>query len=127
MRTTDLTGALLDYYAGKAAGEEVYLWNHQREHYPMCVRIVDGRAVGYSPSTDWAHGGPIIEQEEIELLNFGSYSYLGSPWEAQIGCDSHYIDQYPGDAIGGSTPLIAAMRAIVASTFGDTVPDEVAP
>jgi hypothetical protein len=86
-------------------------------------------AVGWlsngSPSQSWSQCGPLIEKYKIELLCYGKRFAL-SRWEAQIGGCSHYIDQYPGEAIGGPTPLIAAMRAIVADSFGDEIdiPDE---
>ena len=63
----------------------------------------------YSPSTDWAQGGPIIERE---VINTGSS--LGAPtWYANKGlCVYHQF---------GKTPLVAAMRCYVASKLGDTV------
>lgn len=74
----------------------------------------------YSPTTNWAHGGPIIEWEMIELTR-GTENSNG--WTATI-------DLYEGDAMResctGPTPLIAAMRCYVANTLGDEVevPDE---
>lgn len=85
-------------------------------HLDAEVARLEGKdAIGFSPSTSWAIGGPIIEREKIELIYYGEMGYMGLPWEAQIGCDTHYIDQSPGDATGGRTPLIAAMRAYVES------------
>ena len=56
----------------------------------------------FSPSTDWAQGGPIIEREKIEIFirdeKWFAYSSLSKP-----------EDFY------GETPLIAAMRCYVAS------------
>jgi len=64
---------------------------------------------GYSPSTDWAQGGPIIERERIEI---GAH---GDQWRAvmHLEAGSMFAD--------GSTPLIASMRCYVASKLGDTV------
>jgi len=74
---------------------------------------------GAAYSTDWSHGGPVIEREKIEIFHFGCYGKDGEPWEAQIGGDNHYIDQHPGDAMSsGPNPLVAAMRCFVASKFG---------
>lgn len=97
MKAKYLIGIGLDKYVAKALGVEQ----------------------GAAYSTDWLHGGPIIEREKIEILYFGSYGNEGEPWEAQGGGDSHYIDQYPGDAISGPTPLVAAMRYYVSSKFGE--------
>jgi hypothetical protein len=64
----------------------------------------------YAPSTDWSQGGPIIEREGIELVPDG-----GGAWGAAIrGGDEDDTSQ-------AYTPLIAAMRAYVASKLGDEV------
>jgi len=67
----------------------------------------------YSPSTDWAHGGPIIERERINVCYDG-----GGYWCATTDA---------GDPLKfAPTPLVAAMRCYVASKLGDEVevPDE---
>ena len=65
----------------------------------------------YSPYTDWAMCGPIIERENIE--HSGS---VGNPKHAQIYQGGYkWVDAY------GPTFLIAAMRCYVASKFGDTI------
>lgn len=63
----------------------------------------------YSPSTDWAQGGPIIERKWIEL---GAYE---DQWRAVMHMEhgSLYLD--------GSTPLIAAMRCFVLSELGPEI------
>lgn len=75
----------------------------------------------FSPSTDWAQGGPIIEREEIAAKP----SYRDGAilmWEA----DSNKLNDDEGMEKYGPTPLIAAMRCLVASKLGDEVevPDE---
>jgi hypothetical protein len=62
---------------------------------------------GYSPSTDWAQGGPIIEQDEITLHR------MTNDWVA--------VHNPSGDGQPGQHPLIAAMRCYVASKLGDEV------
>lgn len=73
----------------------------------------------FTPSSDWAQGGPIIEQEEIELHKWAtdgwraqatSYTFLNTPDEKP-----EFAEQY------GPTPLIAAMRCYVASKMGDEI------
>lgn len=76
----------------------------------------------WRPDEDWAQAGPLIEKYQIELMHFGSYGRDGCPWEAQLSPgDHHYIDQRPGEASSGATPMIALCRAIVADKLGDTV------
>jgi hypothetical protein len=60
----------------------------------------------YDPSTNWEHGGPIIERERINLWN------EGHDWEASL---------YGKHIVWGETPLVAAMRCYVASKLGDEV------
>ena len=79
------------------------------------ARIEGMNAALFHPSSDWAHGGPIIEREKIVLLYYGAEGEDGGPWEAQMGGDTHYVDQYAGDATSGPTALVAAMRAYVES------------
>ena len=92
------------------------------------VRLLDGRVFSinagdyersdrwqqYSPSTDWAQGGPIIEREKIEL-RYHDVIVAGIWYRDGIGSDecSH-------KAIG-PTPLIAAMRCYCCSKLGETV------
>jgi hypothetical protein len=63
---------------------------------------------GWSPSTDWAQGGEIIEREKMRV----AYNFDEHIWEA--GWDCHVKGW-------ADTPLIAAMRCYVASKLGDEI------
>lgn len=114
MKTSELTGALLDCWVAKALdpAEKVYLYN-------------DGYGIRWhrkpnAYSTDWELGGPIIERERLHIT-----------WDGFI-CGAMKDHSEPSQMLAtaheGRTPLIAAMRAFVASKFGDTVePDEMKP
>lgn len=95
-------------------------------------------ALGYSRvnvppySTDWAVGGPIIEKEGITIIKEHPEMFVPeSPYRGRIHWDAYigYNEIQNGeeleyDAYGsGSTPLIAAMRCLVARKFGEEVPD----
>lgn len=67
---------------------------------------------GYSPSTDWAQGGPIIEREGITVY-FNPEDGDGFEWCAEDRGHAWYLE--------GPTPLIAAIRCYVASKLGDEV------
>ena len=95
MKTAELTGPALDWAVAKA-WQPVYSDKHLLEH-----------AKDFHPSTDWTHGGPIIERERIELRGDGD--------EGWIADDNLNPSQW------GPTPLIAAMRCYVASKLGDEV------
>ena len=105
IKTSDLTGTALDWAVGYIMGEK--------------LRILDRQIVwpeDYSPSTDWAVGGPIIERENIGLWS------EGYDWEAKIQIGSgQWLDECD------EYPLIAAMRCYVASKLGDEVeiPEEI--
>ena len=98
MKTSELTGAALDWAVAKCEG---VLMRWERSTH-------DEAPLEYSPSTDWAQGGVIIEREKIEVFirdeKWFAYSSLSKP-----------EDFY------GETPLIAAMRCYVASELGDEV------
>lgn len=70
-----------------------------------------------SPSTDWTHGGPLIERERIKLM---PTIPTGQTWYATKTCGATLAEMqvWRGKA---ATPLIAAMRCYVASKFGETV------
>jgi hypothetical protein len=68
-------------------------------------------------STDWSQGGPIIEQERIDVL--GMVKGESGPWTA---CLRKKDEAPPWRHIAeGPTPLIAAMRCYVTSTLGPEV------
>lgn len=129
MKTSELTGALLDYWVARAEGLEVTALPKDQRYSPPArhmVRLKSGdpercefawHGVGYrfipNYSDDWAQGGPIIERERI-----------GTRWLGNDG-DNRWV-AYGSDGQAdafGPTPLVAVMRAYVASRFGDEVED----
>lgn len=70
-------------------------------------------------STDWAHGGPIIQRERIGIDGMGIDNAKPGEVEAfKWAGDEH--EPLPLTAVG-PTPLIAAMRCYVSFTFGDEI------
>lgn len=113
MKVSELTGAELDYWVAKELGHTVAL---SSEMVPPVVAMVrtsleEGFKV-FAPSTQWSDGGPIIEREQISVT-----CTLNCPtvWRAT---HRNIRGNYKGE-----TPLIAAMRAFVASKFGEEVND----
>lgn len=114
MKTSELTGALLDYWVARAEGLEVRLYR-LGEPTSRCWTIQDGRTGHvFAPSTSWAQGGPIIERERIQWRD------EGGTWCAGFGEGDDDDWLHYGE---GETQLVAAMRAYVASKFGDEVQD----
>lgn len=110
MKTSELTGAALDWAVAEASGTPIY-----RSWKTLTRMDMDGQHY-WQPlnkySTDWAQGGPIIEREGIWLQPEVGKEGTASAWYA-VSMDGH--DAY------GPTPLIAAMRCYVASKLGDEV------
>lgn len=132
---SELEGAQLDW-AVAMAGEE---WKTAHRHFPTMT--IDSTFAGvyiaansarslcvlkpnnpfrqdpqeYNPSTDWALGGPIIERERIDIEWWEYVTDGVSVWDAVISLTTHQL------RLDGQTPLIAAMRAFVASKLGDEV------
>jgi Protein of unknown function (DUF2591) len=125
MKTAELSGALLDYWVARAEGIE-----HPRALRKMAPDFImvpyksedeEGPITRYrtfNPSEDWSQGGPIIERER-PTLEPGLHYGRGNTWKGWIRNESGFHHAY------GQTALVAAMRAYVASKFGDEVPDEV--
>lgn len=78
-------------------------------------------------STEWHVGGPIIEREGITITApYHRYDVSHSQeWTANIG--SGNSPHEPCHWRTGPTPLIAAMRCLVASKYGEEVPDQESP
>lgn len=123
-KTSELTGPALDWAVAKCEGGTDFRYDTMATYWITIGgkdrALSKGWAQSFTPSTDWAQGGPIIEREKIEIIYYGTKGFYG-PWEADIGCDFNYISQQSGDGIGGQTPLIAAMRCYVASKLGEEV------
>lgn len=147
-RTADLEGALLDAAVAKAEGmrytrnvdQDVVIPPPHVPHpglgmplafYSVCLAApADGLGPLriFSPSTDCAQGGPIIDRERITTVAHDVGGKTG--WSASVSTSlsfyRHYIDeQLPFSLSGhegvGPTRLIAAMRAFVASKLGPEV------
>lgn len=108
-KTNELAGALLDAAVAKAEGKKIAKTPEGEDGAWIEVGWPEGR-LPYAPSTNWNDGGPIIERERIKLDPDFSPEIKGD-WVAMLA----------GGYAEGPTPLIAAMRAYVASTLGDEV------
>ena len=113
IKTRELTGAALNFAVAMCENVEP-----DEKNKPIWFGDGDER-VDYSPSTNWAQSGPIIEREFIELR---PGSFIGSNDSPRIF--AAWSQNRQGDrAISGTgpTPLIAACRCYVASKLGDEV------
>ena len=107
MRTSELTGAALDWAVARCGGVTDI---GQPNNVPFIVEwrlMHDAGDMNYS--TDWGQGGPIIERERLWVCA----SSADAGWFAEIGKSATRKT--------GPTALIAAMRCYVASKLGDEV------
>ena len=102
MKTSELTGAALDWAVAKCEG--YFDMGMASVHDGVADVFYFGEA--WKPSTDWSQGGPIIEREGLTI------THQQNQWAAQTDDDLFAF---------GPTPLIAAMRCYVASKLGDEV------
>ena len=112
MKTSELTGAALDWAVAKCEG--YFDMGMASVHDGVADVFYFGEA--WTPSTDWAQGGPIIEREGIGIWWATHFvddegNEYGNHW---------YAEDKGGDHVQtGATPLIAAMRCYVASKQGE--------
>ena len=124
-RVAELEGAQLDWAVAVASGEPLSVDAWQSSDKPGTLPFVmvgtgEGDKRVYYPSSSWCHGGQIIERERIGLAS--QKNLEGSAWE-WVACKGGYDNSYHTNCVHmvAATPLIAAMRAFVASKLGDEV------
>lgn len=105
IKTSDLIGDALNWVAAKADGhDEGWLHRQMENPYPSSRGIP-------ALSTSWALAGPIIEREMIEV----SPDQYPDYWYSTINREGVCFNEQ------GPTPLIAAMRCLIASKLGDEI------
>ena len=108
MKTSELQGAALDWAVAKCEGYETLMCRGKLE-----TLFTEN---GWTPSTNWEQGGPIIEREGIALqMHFGHWIAL--PYDSVFSEEAYQQ---------GPTPLVAAMRCYVAVKLGGevSIPEE---
>jgi hypothetical protein len=107
MKTSELTGAALDWAVAKCEGRDCYcdsegIWFRDSATHP------DGIGTDYG---GWELCGPIIERESITITPCEDMESWAADMTFKQGVETKF----------GPTPLIAAMRCYVASKLGDEV------
>jgi hypothetical protein len=92
MKTSELTGAALDWAVARCEVDAEFIGEIDDPHFY---------------STDWALAGPIIKREGVSLNRI-----TDALWEATI------MGEWTED---GPTPLIAAMRCYAGSRLGNEI------
>ena len=125
-KVAELDGALLDAavaLAGGAVSGGLGVWR-----WPAGVRLM---AASWEPSANWSQGGPIIERERIALWPCGpdhQNGFWSAGYDVNVSsgqqCESGWLELPAIEATHeqtGRTSLIAAMRAYVASKYGEWI------
>ncbi len=126
VRVADLSGALLDLWVARAEGkcytQNPGVWGNALINDLGRLSISKNSwdcARYFEPSKNWGHGGPIIQSVGISIAPVTTWA-MGPSWEARM-------PQSAGLRFHDESPLVAAMRAYVASRFGDVVDKVDAP
>jgi len=123
MKTDDLEGARLDAVVAAQCRVAGRLITDHHGSWRQSRFLQSNPEIEWSPSTNWAIAGPIIELERITVAAVGRddrrwYAEInGAELESgiEVGYGKHHAE--------GATPLIAAMRAFVKSRVGDEIAD----
>ena len=107
MKTSELTGAALDWAVAKCEG--LLAFGYKDDMGLLLITLSTGETEYFKPTLDWAQGGPIIEREKLWVEPTDD----GEQWWSTTLSGRHEGE--------GTTPLIAAMRCYVASKLGDEV------
>lgn len=104
VETIELEGAALDWAVAKAVGLAAYTQPDGPVYRP-------DNGEEWTPTTDWSQAGPLIDEYDVGLvkMEYGDW------------CAAAYCTEVSAFNDTGPTPLIAAMRAIVATKLGAAV------
>ena len=136
VKVAEASDVVLDYMVAMCNGKGIE-FDCPSDPWLTVDGIVDQPLHSYTPSTDWAQGGPIIERKRISMLfDAGSAcresAWFATPDDQQVshGYEGENFDPafmvYEADGCYGPTALVAAMRCLVTSRLGEEVevPDE---
>ena len=126
VKTTDLIGPALDWAVAKAVGQRLETHNGRAYVPGSCPdswttqQYISSLSM-WKPSTDWNQGGRLIEEHRVSV---GDSIHPDDNWTATL-----YVPDEEPWQFDGPTPLIAAMRCLVAGKLGEVVmvPKELLP
>jgi len=126
VKTTELEGKALDWAVAMSEGatnlhfDTVACWWFTLNGADRVLSSGWSEKQNYCPSTDWSQGGPLIERHGIEVFcnlsaeQASRFKDASPDWRACMnrGRSEHSY---------GPTPLISAMRCLVAAKLGEVV------
>ena len=132
VKTADLIRSALDWAVAEAEGIQRFVMGNDwpgnsvvadaadKDRVVICNLIGQlvvargGWSNGWSPSTDWSQGGPLIDKYAVKVEHFPGET-IASKANARVAMNRTAYWQ------SGPTPLVALCRAIVAAKLGDVV------
>lgn len=105
VKTSELSGAALDWAVAKATGYDVVISSKKGIWKGA---LLTAPLVKYSPSTDWNQCGPLLKEHYVNIKVRRS-----GEWAANVETEMMFYIGY--------TPQIAICRAVVASLLGDEI------
>lgn len=123
IKTSELSGVALDWAVAQVDEVKTIMLAPKKDEPKKPFALFGSIALpvggenenGYSPSTCWHCGGPLIERFEIDISrNVDLKDDREMSWSARPDDGETFWHC-------GATPLIAACRAIVAAKLGDEV------
>ena len=108
IQTRHLAGPVLDWAVATALGHKVTVG---ADGLVWLVSAMGHTSRSFNPSSNWTWAGPVLESERIEIR------YRPRPW------DDVEATSTAGTRLNefGPTPLVAGLRAVVASKLGPEV------
>ena len=110
MKTSELTGAALDWAVAKCEFSGCEWWDGTLSAADAACDMEGGL---YRPSSDWSQGGAVIEREKIDVWYRCGVQVIAS-------INGQYEQTFRHNHAGHPV-LIPAMRCYVASKLGDEV------
>lgn len=115
VKTEELKGAALDWMVAEVTGQpKTILKGKPYALFGSLALPFNDPEKGYSPSSCWHCCGPLIEEERVAC----DFSRPVAPGDATLWFAQVWQPYGNGS---GSSPLIAACRAIVAAKLGEVV------
>lgn len=125
MNIDKLEGVALDLAVAQALGRKAHIHQGMAPHREIVVVEVGPHFIvrEFAPSSDWQDGGPLIEEHCVSLKRMHKLAHgdHGNPtgeyeWAAEVWVpDPDNADVVTVKVRYGDTPLVAAMRCLVAS------------
>ena len=140
MNTEELTGADLALWVARAIKMEFVMrgdWPAEETEFASETHCNESSTkewkcwLYFKPHEDWSQGGPLIEKYKIGVACQGrdswtaAYDGPSSPMAETSEYPSYWGFQRSTNMVDGPTPLVAAMRALVFSVYGENVEDSI--